>query len=178
MNESTKTLTDSGDATHSKAAYKFMASKKESPPVTGQEDANDMDTGINRSNIEKEEKGIAAKTGVDFASETISSAISPGQEANTGNQPKNMDTARRKRTGTGITVNYAETFLNRYELFSRQGLHLEKETIATIKRIIHSIGDERLTVSGFVENVLRHHFESYKDEINRIYDEKWRKPIA
>ena len=55
MNESTKTTTDSGDATYSKAAYKFMASKKESPPVTG-EDANDMDTSINGSNIEKEEK--------------------------------------------------------------------------------------------------------------------------
>lgn len=88
-------------------------------------------------------------------------------------EPK--ESPRKKRSS--INLDYSDTFLARYELASRQGLHLEKETIATIKRIIYSIGDERLTVSGFVENVLKHHFETYKDEVNRLYEEKSQKPI-
>lgn len=88
-------------------------------------------------------------------------------------EPK--ETPRKKRSS--INLDYSDTFLARYELASRQGLHLEKETIATIKRIIYSIGDERLTVSGFVENVLKHHFEFYKDEVNRLHEEKLQKPI-
>lgn len=94
------------------------------------------------------------------------------------NEPKPIElkeTPRKKRSS--MNLDYSDTFLARYELASRQGLHLEKETIATIKRIIYSIGDERLTVSGFVENVLRHHFEFYKDEVNRLHEEKLQKPI-
>ena len=94
------------------------------------------------------------------------------------NEPKASEpkeTPRKKRSS--INLDYSDTFLSRYELASRQGLHLEKGTIATIKRIIYSIGDERLTVSGFVENVLKHHFEFYKEEVNRLHEEKLQKPI-
>lgn len=66
-------------------------------------------------------------------------------------------------------IHYAASFLNRNELESRQGIYLEKATIEVIKQIIHNIGDGRLTISGFVENVLQHHFESYKEEINTLY---------
>lgn len=116
----------SNNGSTAKAAYKFMASKKEQTEVEQQ-----------------------------------------------ANEPK--ETPRKKRSS--INLDYSDTFLARYELASRQGLHLEKETIATIKRIIYSIGDERLTVSGFVENVLKHHFEFYKDEVNRLHEEKLQKPI-
>ena len=85
-----------------------------------------------------------------------------------------IDSTRKRRNQP---LNYKEIFLVRNELSSRQGLHLEKETIATIKRIVHNLGDERLTVSGFVENVIKHHFEMYQDEITRLYEEISQKPI-
>lgn len=131
------------------ATHRFMAAKKEPPPAN--EPKKDI---ISSKDIEHN----------DSLDET---------EVPTDSKPK--DTSRKKRSGASL--NYIDTFLCRYELSSRQGLHLEKGTIATIKRIIHSIGDERLTVSGFVENVLKHHFELYKEEVNRLYDEKLRKPI-
>jgi hypothetical protein len=74
-------------------------------------------------------------------------------------------------------IDYATNFLNRYELEIRQGIHLEKATIETIKQITHNIGDEKLTISGFVENVLQHHFDTYKEEINTLYELRARKPI-
>lgn len=80
---------------------------------------------------------------------------------------------RRKKTN----IDYPSLFLSRYELRSRQGIYIEKETNETIKRIVHNIGGERLTVSGFIENVLKHHFELYKDEINSLYESTFSKPI-
>jgi hypothetical protein len=80
---------------------------------------------------------------------------------------------RRKKTN----IDYPSLFLSRYELKSRQGIYIEKETNETIKRIVHNIGGERLTVSGFIENVLKHHFELYKEEINNLYESKFSKPI-
>ncbi|NDV93410.1 DUF3408 domain-containing protein [Dysgonomonas sp. 521] len=74
-------------------------------------------------------------------------------------------------------IDYTRNFLNRNELESRQGIYIEKETNETIKQIVHTIGDARLTVSGFIENVLQRHFETYKEEINTLYVLKARKPI-
>lgn len=74
-------------------------------------------------------------------------------------------------------IHYAASFLNRNELESRQGIYLEKATIEVIKQIIHNIGDGKLTISGFVENVLQHHFENYKEEINTLYTLGFSKPI-
>jgi Protein of unknown function (DUF3408). len=92
----------------------------------------------------------------------------------TENPKIRTDSTRKKRIQP---LSYKEIFLVRNELSTRQGLHLEKETIATIKRIVHNLGDERLTVSGFVENVIKHHFEMYQDEITRLYEEISQKPI-
>ena len=99
------------------------------------------------------------------------------EEVKESNHPESVapkDPPRKRKVS--VSTNYTDTFLARYELASRQGLHLEKETIATIKRIVQ-LGDERLTVSGFVENVLKHHFEFYKEEVNRLHEENMRKPI-
>lgn len=82
-----------------------------------------------------------------------------------------------KRKKNQNNIDYPAVFLSRYELKSRQGIYIEKETNETIKRIVHNIGGERLTVSGFIENVLKHHFELYKEEINNLYESKFSKPI-
>ncbi|PXV60933.1 uncharacterized protein DUF3408 [Dysgonomonas alginatilytica] len=96
-------------------------------------------------------------------------------EVNT--EPDKMDKQSTKRKKNQNTIDYPTLFLSRYELRSRQGIYIEKETNETIKLIVHNIGDARLTVSGFIENVLKHHFELFKDEINQLYESRFRKPI-
>lgn len=89
-------------------------------------------------------------------------------------EPEKQSVGRRKNR---YNVDYSAVFLSRYELKSRQGIYIEKETNETVKRIVHNIGGERLSVSGFIENVLKHHFELYKEEINSLYESKFSKPI-
>jgi hypothetical protein len=55
------------------------------------------------------------------------------------------------------------------------GLRLELyEVIATI---VKRIGCGGVSAQAFVENVLRHHFSEYQDEINRLNREKLKKDI-
>ncbi|MDR3057825.1 MAG: DUF3408 domain-containing protein [Prevotella sp.] len=98
-------------------------------------------------------------------------------EQETVSSPNETEKQSVRRKKNQNNIDYPAVFLSRYELKNRQGIYIEKETNETIKRIVHNIGSERLTVSGFIENVLKHHFELYKDEINNLYESKFSKPI-
>lgn len=159
INGATNQTNDNSTPIKGKAVYSFMTPKKkmkEEVPVNT--DVINGASAQDNADAEKQEK----------INPTSTIPVSQVSES------KTKDISRKKRT---TAADYSELFLGRYELDSRQGLHVEKETIATIKRIVHSIGDPRLTVSGFVENVLKHHFEIYKEEINSLFEGKLRKPI-
>lgn len=159
INEATNQTNNSSTPIKGKAVHSFMTPKKQ----TIEEVPINVDV-INGASAQ--DNADAEKQGKIIEPSIVTVPQIP--------ESKTKDTNRKKRT---TTVDYSELFLGRYELDSRQGLHVEKETIATIKRIVHSIGDPRLTVSGFVENVLKHHFEIYKEEINSLFEGKLRKPI-
>ena len=40
------------------------------------------------------------------------------------------------------------------------------------KEVVKKIGCEHMTVTAYVDNILRHHLELYKDDINRIHKEQ------
>jgi len=89
-------------------------------------------------------------------------------------EPIEEKPAKRKR---GQLVDYETLFLSRNELRDRQGLYIGRENYETLQTPIRAIRNERLSVSGLVDNIISHHIELYGDEINRIYDEHSRKPI-
>jgi hypothetical protein len=74
-------------------------------------------------------------------------------------------------------VDYESLFLIRNEIRTRQGLYIDRENYEILQTLIRAIRSERLSVSGLVDNIVRHHIELYGDEINRIYEENSRKPI-
>lgn len=107
----------------------------------------------------------------------VSNEYEQTEEPEAVTSPNEIDKQSVRRKKNQNNIDYPAVFLCRYELKSRQGIYIEKETNETIKRIVHNIGSERLTVSGFIENVLKHHFELYKEEINNLYESKFSKPI-
>mgnify|MGYP000904367636 FL=1 len=46
-----------------------------------------------------------------------------------------------------------------------------------ITEVVKKIGREHMTVTAYVDNILRHHLELYKDDINRIHKEQNSKNI-
>ena len=65
---------------------------------------------------------------------------------------------------------YKETFLKAPKIIDRQPVFISRELRDKIDELVRKIGERRMSVSGFVENVIRHHLETYKDEI-----EKWKR---
>ena len=93
-------------------------------------------------------------------------------EDTTGEKPK--ESPKKKR---GQPIDYEAVFLLRNELRNRQGLYIDKDNYEVLQTLVRSIRNERLSVSGLVDNIIRHHIELYEDDINRIYEDNIKRPI-
>lgn len=77
---------------------------------------------------------------------------------------------RRRRS---ITLpDYKKTFLARVDYDLRASLYVSAPTKRKILEVLKKIGGERLTATSYVDNILRHHLEMFRDEINRIHQEQ------
>jgi hypothetical protein len=89
-------------------------------------------------------------------------------------EPTEEKPAKRKR---GQAMDYESLFLSRNELRDRQGLYISRENYEILQTLVRAIRNERLSVSGLVDNIISQHIELYGEDINRIYDKNSRKPI-
>ena len=127
-------------------------------------------TGIDTSAFIRQVSVADTKDNILPTRQPVSNEYEQADEPEAVVSPNETDKQSVRRKKNQNNIDYPSVFLCRYELKSRQGIYIEKETNETIKRIVHNIGSERLTVSGFIENVLKHHFELYKEEINNLYE--------
>lgn len=89
-------------------------------------------------------------------------------------EEKTKEPPKKKR---GQAVDYESVFLSRNELRNRQGLYIGKDNYEVLQTLVRSIRNERISISGLVDNIISHHIELYEDEINRIYEENIKRPI-
>ncbi len=90
-----------------------------------------------------------------------------------GSQQQPMPTAS-KRTGNKqrkeSLEQYRETFLQVPKLEDRKPVFVSREVRDRLDEIVRKLGGRRMSVSGFVENLARHHLESYQEDV-----ENWKK---
>ncbi|KAA6327857.1 hypothetical protein EZS27_023190 [termite gut metagenome] len=89
-------------------------------------------------------------------------------------EPLGEEPAKREQAGA---ADYEGAFLSRNELRNRQGLYIDRDNYEILQTLVRSVRSRRLSVSGLVDNIVRHHIERYEEDINRIYEENIRKPI-
>ncbi|KAA6322947.1 hypothetical protein EZS27_027566, partial [termite gut metagenome] len=89
--------------------------------------------------------------------ETISEEAEPGEE----------EPAKRGRGEVGA-ADYEGVFLTRNELRNRQGLYIDMDNYEILQTLVRSVRSRQLSVSGLVDNIVRHHIERYEEDINRI----------
>ncbi|MFR9543479.1 MAG: DUF3408 domain-containing protein [Rikenellaceae bacterium] len=82
-------------------------------------------------------------------------------------EPTKRTTQRQRKESM---VEYRQMFLTPPKIVDRQTIFISRELRDRIDRIVRQIGDRKLSVSGFAQNVLQHHLEIYGDDI-----ERWRK---
>lgn len=65
---------------------------------------------------------------------------------------------------------YRELFLKAPKITDRQPVFVSRTTRDCIDDIVRRLGERRMSVSGFLENLARHHIETYREEV-----EQWKR---
>jgi len=74
-------------------------------------------------------------------------------------------------------VDYCETYFEKVDLTYRQSICLSKETHSTLLNIVNIIGGRKTNLGSYVENIILRHLESYKEAINEMYENGFKRPI-
>lgn len=72
---------------------------------------------------------------------------------------------RRRRI---VLPDYGDTFLRPTTLRRRVTININEQTRDMLITILQHIGPYHLSLGGYVENILRHHIETFRDEINAL----------
>ena len=63
--------------------------------------------------------------------------------------------------------NYKQKFLCTPKIVDRQTAFISRDLRDEIDRVVRVLGERKMSVSGFVENVLREHLAHYTDDLDR-----------
>lgn len=80
--------------------------------------------------------------------------------------PKRISSKQRKESLEA----YRETFLQIPKLEDRKPVFISREVRDSLDEIARKLGGRKMSVSGFIENLARHHLEIYRDDV-----ELWKK---
>jgi len=69
---------------------------------------------------------------------------------------------------------YESLFLTNTGISARSGkqVNIRKEYHNRIAKIVRVIGKREVTISGYIDNILKHHFETCQNEITELYNKK------
>lgn len=76
--------------------------------------------------------------------------------------PKRGTTKQRKES----LEEYRQTFLTVPKLEDRKPVFISREVRDRIDEIVHRLGGRGRSVSGFIENLARHHLEIYQEDVD------------
>jgi hypothetical protein len=91
-----------------------------------------------------------------------------------------MKSFSKKSNGKSIqdkTADYASLFLAKKELQSRQCVYVSQQVHSTISEIVRILSRRDVTVGGYIDNILLHHLEAYREEITNLYGQEKQKII-
>jgi hypothetical protein len=72
---------------------------------------------------------------------------------------------------------YTNMFIQRGSEGEKSTVYLSKDLIGQLKNIMATIGGDKATLGGYVEAIIASHFEQYKDEIIRLFNENIKQPF-
>ncbi len=75
-------------------------------------------------------------------------------------------------------ADYESIFLKRTETNARDGktVYIRPEFHEKLSRIVHVIGQDKITIYAYMDNLLEHHFSEFGDQIIKSFNDKY-KPI-
>ena len=93
---------------------------------------------------------------------------------------KNIKNAKTIQAGNGSVKkeSYGTQFLKKQAMACRgeKSIYIRPEYHERIARIVHVIGDDKIPLYAYLDNILKHHFEQFEQATTKDFNEKF-KPI-
>ncbi len=92
-----------------------------------------------------------------------------GESGRPNDEPISKDFSRvsRRERRKSDKGDYKSLFICRNTLKNRKTIYIAKELQDTMADIVMSMRNRDMTIGIYVENIILHHLDTYKDEINR-----------
>lgn len=87
---------------------------------------------------------------------------------------KPREPKRRKEQQEG---SFSDIFFEKVDFSNRQMTTITRETHQKLTDIVNSLGGKNATIGSYIENIIRKHFENYKEEINALYANQFKSPL-
>lgn len=81
-------------------------------------------------------------------------------------EPSTKAPEKRKRKPQAY---YQDVFFNRIDFTHRKPLYITATTHRRLMRIVHLMDESKATISSYVENIILNHLETFKEDIDTIY---------
>ncbi|MDX4972133.1 DUF3408 domain-containing protein [Myroides odoratimimus] len=91
---------------------------------------------------------------------------------------KNSVSKQKKQTRQSVETDYESIFFKKSDTNARDGktVYIRPEFHEKLTRIIHIIGEDKITIYAYLDNLLDNHFDEFSQQITKSYNEKY-KPI-
>lgn len=66
-------------------------------------------------------------------------------------------------------MDYQDIFFTRIDFTHRKPLYITATTHRRLMRIVHLMDESKATISSYVENIILNHLETFKEDIDTIY---------
>lgn len=128
----------------------------------GREDLNVVGVGANKENPNRDiEQTIRTQDSI-----RTEDSLQTEPMVNTPSTIKRISSKQRKES----LEEYQQTFLSVPKLEDRKPVFISRQVRDCLDEIVRKLGGRRMSVSGFIENLARHHLEIYRDDV-----ELWKK---
>jgi hypothetical protein len=74
-------------------------------------------------------------------------------------------------------ADFAEIFLKDNKIKDRRQIYISKEAYDKISRYLRYIGQGNVSLVSYVDNIIFHHIDEYKDAINDMYNKNFSTPL-
>lgn len=95
----------------------------------------------------------------------------------TGSEEVSAPAAPHSRRRTVAPSRYEQLFLRENIVRQRSAIYVSADTKAKLTDVVRRLGWSRISVTSFAENILSHHLELFRGEINRLHRQRNTKDI-
>lgn len=129
---------------------------------------------------EQKLRDIVSSQGVNGSVLSAAKEVANGQTFSSGreaiplpaSEPESVTPVQETRRRRVPMPDYASTFLRNTEVKRRSVIYASDEIKRKLAHVVDMLGNGELTVTAYVDNILRNHLEIYGEEINRLHRER------